>query len=113
MTEPRIPDEAGEIARPRGGVTSGLGVGSGDSTEMASDHPGNQPGTLPATTAGTALAEPIVVANQLWAPADPNAYGGGRPADVTHLRELDLSNAPHVGDAGPPDAGEPPAQRLA
>jgi NADH-quinone oxidoreductase subunit B len=31
---------------------------------------------------------PIVVPNTLWRAADPLAYGGGQPPEITHLREL-------------------------
>jgi len=42
---------------------------------------------LPAAPGATAVARPIVVPNTLWQPTDPMAYEGGRPAEVTHLRE--------------------------
>ena len=35
------------------------------------------------------LERPLVVANTLWTPADPAAYGGGQPPHITHLRELE------------------------
>jgi NADH-quinone oxidoreductase subunit B len=38
------------------------------------------------------LVAPIVVPNTLWSAADPAAYGGGRPPEITHLAELE--NAP-------------------
>ena len=53
---------------------------------MGSDQTGNAPAAL--TVAGsTAVSEPIVLRNELWAPADPNAHNGGRPAEITHLAE--------------------------
>jgi NADH-quinone oxidoreductase subunit B len=58
--------------------------------QMASDQP--------STEAALAVApeqrptEPIIVENTLWAPANPQAYGGGQPAQVTHLRELELAD---------------------
>jgi len=36
----------------------------------------------------TAVSEPIVLRNDLWSPADPNAYNGGQPPDTTHLAEF-------------------------
>jgi NADH-quinone oxidoreductase subunit B len=86
------------VERPGFDVTAGLGVGSDDSTQMAADHPGNQPGAL-AMPGTSAVAEPIVVPNQLWAPADPAAYGGGRPADITHLTEVGLTDLERRDDA--------------
>jgi hypothetical protein len=32
-----------------------------------------------------AAADPIVVPNTLWTVADPVAYSGGLPSDITHL----------------------------
>ena len=42
--------------------------------------------TALATAAAGTVAEPIVVPNTLWAPADPKAYLGGRAPTITHLR---------------------------
>ena len=39
------------------------------------------------------LAAPIVVPNDLWQSANPLAYDGGRPTEVTHLREFGLTDA--------------------
>src|SRR2546425_4586835 len=65
---------------------------------MGSDQAGNAPAAL--TVAGsTAVAEPIVLRNELWAPADPNAYEGGRPAEVTHLAEFGATQAGRRDDA--------------
>ena len=47
----------------------------------------------------SAVAEPIVVRNELWAPADPAAYSGGQPAEVTHLAEFAASGAGRRDDA--------------
>ena len=48
--------------------------------------------TLPAVTdESTDLIVPIVVPNMLWNPADPEAYDGGRPTDIDHLREFENS----------------------
>ena len=38
----------------------------------------------------TAVAAPIVVENTLWTSANPQAYMGGAPPQITHLRELEL-----------------------
>jgi NADH-quinone oxidoreductase subunit B len=82
----------------RDDVTGGLGVGPADLTEMPADQSGNQPGTL-VPRGSTAVAEPLVVKNSLWAPADPAAYGGGRPAEITHLAELEHDLAQRRDDA--------------
>ncbi|HEX7950095.1 MAG TPA: NADH-quinone oxidoreductase subunit B [Candidatus Limnocylindrales bacterium] len=37
----------------------------------------------------TAVTEPLVVRNELWAPADPLAYNGGQPTEITHLAQLE------------------------
>ena len=42
-------------------------------------------------------AEPIIVENTLWTSANPQAYGGGAPSQITHLRELELGDK---GDNG-------------
>jgi NADH-quinone oxidoreductase subunit B len=67
-------------------VTRGLGTGPADQTQMPADQSGNQPGTL-VPRGGTAVAEPIIVQNDLWLAADPLAYAGGRTAEITHLQE--------------------------
>ncbi len=36
--------------------------------------------------------EPIVVQNTLWSAANPQAYAGGAPSQVTHLRALELGD---------------------
>jgi NADH-quinone oxidoreductase subunit B len=43
------------------------------------------------------VAEPIRVENTLWKAADPRAYSGGAPSQITHLRGLDLLDK---GDTG-------------
>jgi NADH-quinone oxidoreductase subunit B len=45
------------------------------------------------------VTEPIVVRNDLWNPADPNAYSGGQPADITHLAEFGATEAGRHDDA--------------
>ncbi len=57
-----------------------------------------QPDNLPAAAGPTSLAKPIVVPNTFWRAADPAAYGGGQPAEVTHLRELGAGDAARHDD---------------
>ncbi|HET9681410.1 MAG TPA: NADH-quinone oxidoreductase subunit B [Candidatus Limnocylindrales bacterium] len=83
---------------PTGDFTRDLGVGPDDATAMPSDQSGNDPSTLPVRTS-TAVAEPIVVRNELWTPADPAAYGGGQPTEITHLRELEVDDRQRHDDA--------------
>jgi NADH-quinone oxidoreductase subunit B len=66
--------------------------------QMPSDQPSHAAGVVPA--ADDAVAEPIVVANTLWAPVNPQAYGGGQPAQITHLRELELGDKSDNGRWG-------------
>jgi len=63
---------------------------------MASDQPSNAQDGL-TTTSDDSLIEPIMVANSTWTPADPTAYNGGQPPQITHLRELELGDK---GDNG-------------
>ncbi len=56
---------------------------------LGSDQSGNEEAFLPVETTN-ALAEPIIVENTLWTSANPQAYAGGAPSQVTHLRELEL-----------------------
>ena len=65
---------------------------------MGSDQAGNTPAAL-VVPGSTAVSEPIVLRNELWAPADPNAYEGGRPAEVTHLAEFAATEAGRRDDA--------------
>ena len=58
---------------------------------MASDTPSDPRDGL-VTTRDDSLVEPIIVANSTWTPADPTAYNGGQPAQITHLRELELGD---------------------
>jgi len=58
--------------------------------QMASDQPSAQAGLTVAPEG--AVAEPIVVENTLWAAVHPQAYGGGQPSQITHLRELELGD---------------------
>jgi NADH-quinone oxidoreductase subunit B len=64
---------------------------------MTAERPKTGPlaGTTPAGSGSalmvpgsTAVTEPIVLRNELWSPADPNAYNGGQPTETTHLAEF-------------------------
>jgi NADH-quinone oxidoreductase subunit B len=70
--------------REPGGIDAGTGAAS--DIEISRAVPGS-------------LAAPIVVPNTLWQPANPLAYDGGRPAEVTHLREFALTDAGRTDDA--------------
>ena len=63
---------------------------------IASDQSGNEQTSLPVETT-TALAQPIIVENTLWTSANPQAYGGGMPSQITHLRELELGDKSNNG----------------
>ena len=65
--------------------------GRDEPAPMASDQPSNPQDGL-ATTRDDSLVEPIIVANSTWTPADPTAYNGGQPPQITHLRELELGD---------------------
>ncbi len=54
-----------------------------------------KPGRL---TAQGEPGSPIVIPNTLWQAADPLAYGGGKPTEITHLREFDESGAGRLDD---------------
>jgi NADH-quinone oxidoreductase subunit B len=54
-------------------------------TTIGSDQPSNVPAVLETTS--SELVVPIVVPNSLWQSSNPIAYDGGRPTDITHLRE--------------------------
>ena len=68
-------------------ATSGDRQPGDDEIPMASDQPS---ASAVATAPEDALAEPIRVENTLWTAANPRAYAGGAPSQITHLRELDL-----------------------
>jgi NADH-quinone oxidoreductase subunit B len=62
-----------------------------ETIQMGSDQPGNPVSQL--ELAGErSVTEPIIVPNTLWSSGNPNAYGGGMPASITHLRELELAD---------------------
>ena len=74
-------------------VKSTPAVGKGGDRAMTS-------GNLPAVTdESTDLIVPIVVPNMLWQAADPEAYDGGRPTDIDHLREFEHSESMRRDDA--------------
>jgi NADH-quinone oxidoreductase subunit B len=58
---------------------------------MASDQTANEIAMLPVETA-TAVADPIIVENTLWSSVNPQAYAGGVPSQITHLRELEFGD---------------------
>jgi NADH-quinone oxidoreductase subunit B len=64
-------------------VTSRTAGGAGSTTSDPASS------ALAAAPAGT-VSEPIVVPNAVWAPADPQAYRGGRMPTVAHLAELEV-----------------------
>jgi hypothetical protein len=68
-----------------------LGTSPDDATGIGSDVAA-QP-ALPATRPTDEIVSPIIVPNTLWQAADPEAYDGGRPTDITHLREYEASGA--------------------
>jgi NADH-quinone oxidoreductase subunit B len=67
-------------------------------TTMPSDQTANEPSAL-TIRGSTAVAEPIVVRNELWLPADPAAYSGGQPTDITHLAQLEHDDRLRHDDA--------------
>ena len=79
------------------GATKRLGAGAGDETASASDAASQS--SLPATRPSDALTVPIVVRNSLWQAADPEAYDGGRPSDITHLAEFGATELGRRDDA--------------
>jgi len=72
-------------------VTPGLdptaGAAPAPDAEATTESPASS--AVSPTSAGT-VAEPIVVPNAVWAPADPKAYLGGRVPTVAHLAELEV-----------------------
>ena len=57
---------------------------------------------LPVPTTATDVSAPLVVANELWTPADPAAYGPGVQGineGITHLRELEEAGIGRHDDA--------------
>jgi NADH-quinone oxidoreductase subunit B len=58
---------------------------------LAADQPGNSPSAL-AVAPDSAVAAPIIVENTLWTSINPQAYAGGVPSQITHLRELEHSD---------------------
>ena len=60
------------------------------------DQPGNAPAAL-AVAEPAEVAAPIIVENTLWSPVNPQAYGGGLPPQITHLREEELADKSDTG----------------
>ena len=85
------------VTRKGGVAPENLGTGPADETAVSSDAP-TQPG-LPAIRPSDALTVPIVVPNSLWQAADPEAYDGGRPTDITHLAEYGATDLGRRDDA--------------
>jgi NADH-quinone oxidoreductase subunit B len=69
-----------------------------DAPQAPSDEPGAKPAAL-ATAEPRDVIEPIVVPNTLWAALSPEAYGGGRPSEYTHLSKLEHSDLVRRDDA--------------
>jgi NADH-quinone oxidoreductase subunit B len=67
--------------------------------QMGSDQPSNEQMAV-AVAPQDELAEPIIVANTLWKPANPQAYAGGAPSQITHLRQEELSDKTDTGRWG-------------
>jgi NADH-quinone oxidoreductase subunit B len=67
--------------------------------QMPSDQPSNDEIAL-ATSERDELAEAIVVENRLWTSANPHAYAGGAPSQITHLRELEHADKSDDGRWG-------------
>ena len=63
----------------------------GEPIPMASDQNSNESNALPVET-NSAVAEPIIVENTLWSSPNPQAYSGGVPSQITHLRELEFGD---------------------
>jgi NADH-quinone oxidoreductase subunit B len=64
---------------------------------MASDALTNESGLAVTPSSATAVADPIIVENTLWSPINPQAYMGGVPSQITHLRELDHGDKSNNG----------------
>jgi NADH-quinone oxidoreductase subunit B len=69
---------------------------------MTADLSGAEPaaGATVAPAGATAAARPITVENTLWTAANPQAYAGGAPPQITHLRELELGDKSDNGRWG-------------
>ena len=65
---------------------------SGESTASTATEgtSGGSATTALATAPAGTVTEPIVVANAVWAAADPKAYLGGRVPTVAHLAEIEV-----------------------
>jgi hypothetical protein len=65
----------------------------------ASDQSGNSPAAL-VVPPESGVIKPIIVENSLWTSANPQAYAGGQPSQITHLRELELGDKSDNGRWG-------------
>ncbi len=66
------------------------------------DDPSTSDAPVPAPAVALSPRDPvapIVVPNTLWRAADPEAYGGGQPSDITHLAEFEASGLGRRDDA--------------
>jgi NADH-quinone oxidoreductase subunit B len=91
MTDPaRLPGEGlpadghDDYQETTGDAVLGTGPGFAMPSDQAS-HPAEPLAVAPAA----AVVEPIIIPNTAWAAADPTAYNGGMPSQITHLRELE------------------------
>jgi NADH-quinone oxidoreductase subunit B len=73
-------------------------IGAGSQGSAGAPVPDASKSQLAAPVPGEMTA-PIVVPNTLWRAANPLAYDGGRPAEVTHLREFGLTDVGRRDDA--------------
>ena len=77
--------------------TAHIVTGPSDATDIASDVQTRE--NLPARRPSDDLTVPLVVPNQLWTGADPDAYAINPASDITHLREYEASGAGRRDDA--------------
>jgi hypothetical protein len=73
-------------------------IGAGSQGSAGAPVPDASKSQLAAPVPGEITA-PIVVPNTLWQAANPLAYDGGRPAEITHLREFGLTDVGRRDDA--------------
>jgi len=65
--------------------------------QMPSDAPTNEPAALAVANEGDLATDPLVVPNTFWSSTNPQAYMGGLPSQITHLREQETEDK---GDTG-------------
>ncbi len=66
--------------------------------QMPSDQPSVEPGLVVAPE--DKVGQPIIVENTLWASVHPQAYAGGQPSQIVHLRDLELADKSDNGRWG-------------